>query len=292
MDPVIAVKIERVTRNREHGAAWLSREAIDIMRLAAERCDAAAVLDFQDKLAWVAREVVKTRPSMASITNLVSQFLYEVVRRAERERDLDSLRRFAISTADELIDGSIKAARRAAERGAALIRDGDRLITCSFSTTVCQTFTVAKEKRKQIEVIALHAASSGEATARELEVERISVQVIPDGAVSDYISEVSKALVGADSILWDGSLINGTPSYALAQAAKSAAIPFYSLCEMAKFDVRSYLGESPELEEGFDLIPPDMVTAIVTEEGMSKPGDVVKEMKRMAKYVEFLRSRL
>ena len=292
MDSVIAEKIERVRRNREHGAAWLSREAIDIMRLAAERCDAAAVLDFQDKLAWIAREVVKTRPSMASITNLVSRFLYEVVHRAERERDLDSLRRFAISRADELIDGSFKAARRAAERGAALIRDGDRLITCSFSSTVCQTFTMAKERRRQIEVIALHSASCGEATAQELEAEGISVQVIPDGAVGDYIAGASKALVGADSILWDGSLINGTPTYELAAAAKSAAIPLYSVCEMAKFDVRSYLGEGPELEEGFDLIPTDMVTAIVTEEGMIKPGDVVKSMKRMAKYVEFLRSRL
>jgi len=107
-------------------------------------------------------------------------------------------------------------------------------------------------------------------------------------AIKYHVSKVDKALVGADSILADGSLINGTPTYAVALAAKDNQIPFYPLCEIAKFDVWSYLGQSTQLEEGFDRVPPHLITQIVTEEGVIKPSEVVDYIKEMGKYVQIL----
>jgi translation initiation factor 2B subunit (eIF-2B alpha/beta/delta family) len=60
------------------------------------------------------------------------------------------------------------------------------------------------------------------------------------------------------------------------------------VCESAKLNVLSYFGERPELEEGFDLIPPDLITAIVTEIGVIKPIEITDLMKKMGKYVRFM----
>jgi translation initiation factor 2B subunit (eIF-2B alpha/beta/delta family) len=80
--------------------------------------------------------------------------------------------------------------------------------------------------------------------------------------------------VGADTILADGSLINGTSTYRLAQAASLANIPFYCICETAKFDYQNPDRKQPELEPGFELILSSLITAIITETGMIKPSDV------------------
>ena len=282
MNPEVCRKIEGIAQDRTHGAGWLSREAIGVMKLATEKSEAETVAQFLDELIEVAGKLIETRPSMASITNSVSRFVYEVLQRSKDEEDLDSLRSFAGTKGDELIKDSMEAALKAAEEGALVIEDGDILMTCSYSATICETLRIAKSKGKGIEVIALESKSYGEATARELKSHGIPVQVIPDNAIGEHISPLKKVFVGADSILGDGALINGTPTYELASAAKKAGIPFYSVCESVKLDVRS---QRPRLEKGFDLIPPHLITGIITEEGMIKPREVIDRMKRFSKWV-------
>lgn len=272
MDPEVGHGIDRITKDRTHGAAWLSREALGVMKLATEKSEAKSATDFLAELTKVAARLVEAKPSMASIANRVSRFLYEVSQRSKDEKDLDLLRSFARSKGDELIRDSMQAALKAAENGAAAIEDGDILMTCSYSSTICQAFGIAKNGAKEIEVIALESKSYAEATARELKSCGIPVQIIPDNRIGDYILRAKKVLVGADSILGDGSLINGTPTYELARAAKRAGIPFYSVCETAKFHIAGYLGQRAELDEGFDLVPPQLITGIITEEGTIKPS--------------------
>jgi len=282
MNAEVSRKIEGIAQDRTHGAGWLSREAIGVMKLATEKSEAQTIAQFLDELTKVAAKLIQTRPGMASITNSVSRFVYEVFQRSKDEEDLDSLRSFAGTKGDELIEDSMEAALKAAEKGALVIEEGDILMTCSYSATICETFRIAKSKEKGIEVIALESKSYGEATARELKPYGISVRVVTDNAIGEHISPVKKVFVGADSILGDGSLINGTPTYELASAAKKAGIPFYSVCESVKLDVRSH---RPKLEKGFDLIPPHLITRIITEEGMIRPGEVIDRVKRFSKWV-------
>jgi translation initiation factor eIF-2B subunit delta len=285
MDSVIVEGIDRIRKDRAHGAAWLSRQAIGVMKLAAVKSEAEGVARFLEEQSDVAGRLVEARPSMASITNLVSRFVYEVSNKARDERDLDLLRGFASLKGDELIRDSVAAALEASENGAGIIENGDRLMTCSYSSTICQAFRMAKNGGKEIEVIALESQSHGGATAQELRSHDISVEVVHDDAVKNHISRARMVLVGADSILGDGSLINGTPTYALAAAAKEAEIPFYPVCETIKFNVGSYLGQRVELEKGFDLVPARLIAGIITEKGIIKPGEVIDHMQGMRSYI-------
>jgi len=293
LNPEVAKQIEEIRQDRIHGASWLSRQAIGVMNLTVEKSEAKNVADFLEELKAVGSGLMEVRPSMASITNCVSHLIYQVSQQSEMERDLGSLKKLARSKGNELIENLEETFLKAAEQGARVIGKGDRLMTCSYSSTICQTFKVAKLAGKEFHVLVAESRSSsgnayGEMTFEQLKAYGIPAEVIPDKNIKQYISKVKKALVGADSILADGSLINGTPTYAVASAAKESQIPFYSLCETLKFDARSYLGQQPELEEGFDRVPPHLVTGIITEEGIIKPSEIMDYIKQRARYLQIL----
>ncbi len=282
MNPEIARRVAEVRCNSTHGASWLSREAVSVIRLAVESSSAETVAEFLEELTLVAAELMRSRPSMASIINSVSRLMQQVSEKSEVKGDLSSLKGFALSSAAEFVRRSEEAVLKAAEQAAMLIEDKDRVLTSSSSSTICTAFRIAKEGGKHIHVVAAESRSAGgqaygQYTARELEAGGISVEVIPDEVIKRYIRGVNMVLVGADSILGDGSLINGLPTCEVALAAREADRPFYSVCEIAKFDVRS---KSPELEEGFDLTPPNLITGIVTEEGIIEPSRVIDQVRK------------
>jgi len=103
-----------------------------------------------------------------------------------------------------------------------------------------------------------------------------------------YISQVNKVMVGADRICADGKVVNGIGTYQLALASEKTGVAFYVLCETLKFDF-SLKSDKVDLEEKepseviesgklppevriknpyFDITPMELVTAVVTENGL------------------------
>ena len=87
-------------------------------------------------------------------------------------------------------------------------------------------------------------------------------------------------------MLCDGSIINGAPTYKVAFKAKECGIPFYSVCETTKVNTLSYLGKNSELKKGFELVPSNLITGIITEKGILDPKKIVKIMKEKSNFFE------
>ena len=278
MNQEITGKINELRNDRLHGAGWLSRYAINILSFAIKESQANTIPDFICEIRIVAEEIMKARPSMISIANYVSQFLRQIVLASENQKQLDSLKNSAQTKGDELIKLSEESALKAAEHGAVMINDRDTVITCSYSSTVCKAFEIAKSKGVEYRVIIAESeyqgTAYGEISAMQLKQHRVPVTVIHDKDIKQHVSKANKALAGADCISAGGDLINGTPTYKLAQAAKAVKIPFYSICETAKFDIQNQRGKKTEVEPGFDEIPSDLITGIITEAGIIKPGQI------------------
>lgn len=276
-------KIKDIKLDRRSGASQLARKALRVLKFVAQTSEKEVREGFLEDFNNVGRRLFKTRPSMAPIQNLVGRVLYEV--NTEEKGDLTLLRNFAISKIDELCIASELAAQEASEYGAVMIDDFEKVITCSYSSTICESFRLAKRQGRNFRVFIAESRSGddriyhGRFAAKELEHHRIPTEVFSDDAVSFYASRANKALVGADSLLADGSLINGTPTHNVALAAKDSGIPFYTVCETTKFNILSNFGRTPELEKGFDLTPSKLVTGILTEKGMIEPNNVIKHLR-------------
>jgi translation initiation factor eIF-2B subunit delta len=153
---------------------------------------------------------------------------------------------------------------------------------------VCKVFELAEQKETEFHVMVAESRFNeiayGEIVAEQLREHRIPSEVIPDEKIHLRVSKANKALVGADSITADGYLINGTPTLILAQAARKRKIPFYTVCETAKFDIQGHMARAPELEPGFDKTPLDLITGIITEKGTMAPGLVISYIEEMARH--------
>ena len=85
-------------------------------------------------------------------------------------------------------------------------------------------------------------------------------------------------------MLFDGSIINGTPTREVACKAKEMGIPCYIICETAKVNTLNYLGKEIDLEQGFDLVPSNLISKIITEKGFLDPDKIVQVAKEKAKF--------
>lgn len=287
---LLSDKIGEIEFDRSSGASQLARNALGVLRFFAQTSKNESSRGFVEDFGEVGRRLFEARPNMAPVQNLVAQVVYEV--KTLEESDLVSVRKFAMSRIDEICKQSEDAVKESAGWGATLIGDSGCLATCSYSSTVCETFKIAKQEGKRFKVFVAESRSDddkfryGKVLATFLKSIDVPAEVFSDNEIYRYVPKAESVLVGADSVLFDGSVINGSPTYELAVAAKGCGTPFYSVCETSKANTLSYLGKNVELKEGFDLVPSNLITGIITEKGILGANAIVEIMKENSKFFE------
>jgi eIF-2B alpha/beta/delta-like uncharacterized protein len=294
--------IDEIKNDKTQGASQLARQAMAVMKVAAERSQADSVEHFLEELKGVGEGLTAARPAMAPIFNIVNRYLNSLSP-VSPDKGMDYLKSLAVSKADELARVSLQAIAEITSCGLGLISEGDKIMTHSYSSTVMAVLGEAPAESRHIEVIVTRsgAGGTGQRIARELGKLGMKVTFIDDTAVGLYVSSANKVMVGADRVCADGGVVNGVGTYPLALAAQKAAVPFYVLCETLKFDHRTRSDEvdfeekepSEVIGKGklpplvsvknpyFDLTPLELVTGIVTENGLLAPEGVTGYIRRL-----------
>lgn len=281
-------KIRKIELDRTSGASQIARNALDVLRFFAQTTKSETCIGFVRAFSELGRLLFETRPNMAPVQNLIAQTVYEI--NSLKEDDLVNVRKFALSRISELTKKSKDAAKKSAEWAATIINDTDCLATCSYSSTICETFRIAKHQGSHFSVFVAESRSDdgkfryGQVVANFLKSIDVSTEVFPDDEIYRYVPRTECVLVGADSVLFDGSIINGSPTYGVAVEADDSGVPFYSVCETTKMNTLSYLGKNVEVQKDFDLIPPNLITGIVTEKGILDVKEIVEIMKENSKF--------
>ncbi|PVX25276.1 MAG: hypothetical protein CW691_05115 [Candidatus Bathyarchaeum sp.] len=281
-------KINEIRCDWSSGASQIARNALGVLRFFVQTNKNTSCTGFVEDFSEVGRLLFDARPNMVPVQNLVAQIVYEV--NTLDVHDLTVVQKFALSQIDKLCKQSEIAVKESAQNAAALIEDSVCLATCSYSSTVCESLKLAKLQGKNFKVFVAESKTGrvcyGQILAHFLESINVSVQVFPDNKICKYVPKTRCVLVGADSIACDGSVVNGTPTYDLAVASKDCGIPFYSVCETTKANTLSYLGKNVTLKSGFDLVPPILITGIITEKGILGTSEIVDIIKDKSKFLE------
>ena len=141
---LLSDKVREIEFDRSSGASEIARNALGVLRFFAQTSRNEPCRDFVEGFRAVGRRLFEARPNMAPVQNLVAQIVYEV--NALEEGDLVSVRKFAASRIDELCKKSVDAVKESAGWGSTLIGDFDSVTSCSYSSTVCETFRIAKQQ--------------------------------------------------------------------------------------------------------------------------------------------------
>ena len=298
----IARLTDEIKNDKTQGASQLALQAMAVLKFAAEHSQTDSVEHFLEELRGVGEGLTAARPAMASIFNIVNRYMI-ALSPVSPDQDVAYFKSLAVSKADELARVSLQAIAEITSCGLGLITEGDKIMTHSYSSTVMAVLEEAPVEGKRIEVIATRsgAGGTGQKIAQELGRKGMKVTFIDDTAVGLYVAKANKVMVGADRVCADGGVVNGVGTYPLALAAQKAAVSFYVLCETLKFDHR-LRGDETDLEEKepaevvgkaklpptvsvknpyFDLTPLELVTGIVTENGLLAPDGVTGYIRRL-----------
>ncbi len=289
LPPSVEEAIASVAEDHTSGASRIARVALETMTLLV--VDAKGHPAPED-LKEAARRLSEAQPAMAVVHNVVHMFTQLV------GEGLDPM-----AVRQQLFDELTTAKERIARTFLKIAPDDATLVTASFSDNVLATLQLLQEKGRLSRVFVLEARPllEGRFLVVALKEAGIPASLAPDALGPSLVAQSTGVLVGADTVLRDGAVVNKIGSYGLALAAKAADKPFHVACETLKFDARhdaaSWPGspamnprevwENPPerievVNRYFEAVPANLVTAIVTERGSYAP-DLVKTMLAQSK---------
>jgi ribose 1,5-bisphosphate isomerase len=206
-----------------------------------------------------------------------------------QENDLQAVRRGLADQAEGLSDLSRQAVEQVAARTAAEIGPGKTLITHSLSATVVAVFRRLADQGVRAIVSESRPLNEGCHLVGILSGLGVPTRLITDAQIGLCVSDADLALVGADSLLPDGSLVNKVGTYLLALAARDRGVPFWVCSESLKQRDETLpalkLERMDPAELGapdlpgvqidnvyFDVTPARLISAWFDEEGVRHPA--------------------
>ncbi|QLG49543.1 NUDIX domain-containing protein [Natrinema halophilum] len=311
----VAPTVRSIAADDEHGAAYLSVRALEILRdraglLVAERAEnetqssprdgdrglhgsAGEYGGEWDELAELASRLLEARPSMAVLRNRVNRVMADST---GSEKGASAVLESALSGIDRALAADMDAANNAAER-----LEGS-IATLSRSGTV---FDAIREGEPSHSFVAeSRPAREGIGVAeRFAETVDGAVTVHTDAAAAHVLAseEIDRVVVGADTVLPDGSVVNKAGTRALAIAADREGIPLSVVAATDKISTRGnvnlesgdrtaiYDGDAPVdvLNPTFDVTPADCVTEVVTERGSLESGEITTVAEELRELEEW-----
>jgi len=224
---------------------------------------------------------------MANVRNQVGMLLYRAYQK-ENSVSAAEYGKLVRLLAEEMAHSSSDASEDAARNAVAMLPEDGYVLTHSHSSTVFRASELGMKSGRRFQVYATESypGMEGKQLAKALIDAGVPVKLVADSVVGSVMPDVEVVLVGADSVLADGSLLHKVGTKGIAAAAHERGIPFYSVCETAKFSTADFLGEPVQSSNDlFDVTPNQYVTKYVTETGVVEPREVDSRIRLMLREV-------
>ncbi len=299
---------EAIRTMKIRGAPLLGASAAFALALTAHSSKAKNIERLVAELEKAAETLRKTRPTAVNLFWALDRIIDKTKTFSGNTEELAA---FVVEEAQRIADEDVAANLAIGKHGAALIQDGDVILThCNAGAlatvdrgTALSVVRSAWEQGKRIRVIATETRpllQGARLTAYELKRDGIPVTLITDNMVGYVMCRklVNKVVVGADRVVQD-AVINKIGTFTVAVLAKEHHIPFYVAAPKSTFDLTrksadvaieerkpeevTHIGSRRIAAEGvdvlnpaFDVTPLEYVTAIIREDGILYKKDFAK----------------
>jgi len=262
--------------------------------------------EFKRKLEIIIDELASTRPTAVNLF----WALERMAARLERSinKDVNEIKKLLIIEAQAILEEDKTICQKMGENGAPLLKDGDTVLThCNAGAlatggtgTAVGAIHVAFNQGKKIKVFADETRpllQGARLTTWELLKAGIDVTLICDNMAAYVMGQgkINCVMVGADRVAGNGDAANKIGTYGLAVLAKYHKIPFYVVAPTTTFDLSIKSGKEIPIEQraseevtfgfgkqtapdgvpvfnpAFDVTPNELITAIISEQGIYYP---------------------
>ncbi|MEM2094182.1 MAG: S-methyl-5-thioribose-1-phosphate isomerase [Candidatus Bathyarchaeia archaeon] len=301
-------RVVKAIKNLEiRGAPAIGVAAAMALALRAYHSEAETSEELSRELCEASEVLKRTRPTAWNLFWAVDRIL-DFARSFEGH--VKELKEAIVTLAQNIAEEDIAANRQIGVYGSSLIKENDVigticnagwLATAGEYGTALGVVKVAYEQGKKVSVIAMETRpvlQGARLTAWELRQDNIPVRVIADGALGFCLSKgmIDKMVVGADRVVVkDGCFVfNKIGTYMAAMACRRHNVPFYVAAPISTFDFNNRLKDivveerdqrevtyilnrriTPDgvaaFNPAFDITPPQLVDAFITERGLVYP---------------------
>lgn len=269
----------------------------------------------EQSLESICKLLAATRPTAVNLFWAIERV--KKVVKAQAGSDFTKAAAIALKEAHAIKAEDIEMCRKIGHFGASLLKDGDTWLThCNAGAlatagygTALGVFRAAREQGKKFKIFVDETRpllQGARLTAWELFHEGFDATLICDNMAGSLIRDdkVQGIVVGADRITAKGFVANKIGTYPLAVLAKYNGVPFYVAAPASTFDLSINYGNEIKIEErdhnevrfvggvqvapdnmpvynpAFDVTPPELITAIITDRGIIRPiyGETIPEI--------------
>ncbi len=301
-------RIARAIKDMEvRGAPAIGVTAAFGMAAVAYRINASTVEELLASLQEPYETLRSTRPTAYNLFYALDRVL-DAARKAAAENDVEEVRQAVEREAESIMVEDILSNIEMGRHGSKLLEDGMTVLThCNAGAVATSGFGTALGviryawyEGKKISVIADETRpllQGARLTVWELWKEGIPVRLITDNMAGLVLAKglADAVIVGADRVIYTGHTANKIGTYMVALSANRAGKPFYVALptstiqptmdpgsivieERSPDEVRRVMDELlitveniPVYNFAFDVTPPDLITAFITEKGVVRP---------------------
>jgi len=300
---------------RVRGAPAIGVTAAMGIALGAQSLTASGYDEFAKGVTGIGEHLAATRPTAVNLFWAIERMKRTLA--GLRGQPVVEIKRRLVEESQRILDEDIAMNRALGRHGAALVRDGQTILThCNAGAlatagygTALGVVRAAWEQGKKIRVLADETRpvlQGARLTVWELMQDQIPVTLITDNMAGALMRRglIHLCLVGADRIAATGDEANKIGTYSVAVLAKAHGLPFYVAAPYSTIDLATPSGDQIPIEQrkpeevtsicggppiaplgadvlnpAFDVTPAEYVTAIITERGVFKPSELAEQFR-------------
>ncbi len=285
-------KLSEIRSDNLSGASELVSKALDIVKSQLNLVNNPNE-NIKDIVFDLAKKIIDSRPSMAPLTNAIG-YVLQNLENLNKKAILESLNQFEIdriAKKTDLEENFFKFLKLN-------VNSHCSLMLISYSSTIVNLLKKFKNFNLELYILESRPLLEGRRTA-EILSQYYKTHLIIDAAIGKFIDQIDAVLIGVDSILRDGSIINKIGTFPLAVLAGTRNKKVFALCDSYKYNLRSHLGETILIEQKpskeiynnvsknnflevqnyyFDITPPNYISYIISNLGILRIQDFLEKV--------------
>lgn len=293
-DSEIQQKLSELRKDNFSGANELIFKALDVLKSQLKLIENPNE-DIKEKIEKLTEDIINSRPSMAPLINTMGNILQN-----SESLNKKAIKKSLIQFEKDRISRNNALEKNLHEFLNLYAKSHCKLMLISYSSTIVNLLTKFNNYNLELYVLESRPLFEGRRTA-EILSQYFKTHLIIDAAIGKFIDQIDLVLIGVDSILKDGSIINKIGTYPLALLAKISKKSVYAVCDSFKYNLRSHFGESILIEKKpsneiynedvindflevhnyyFDITPPKYISNIISNLGILSIHDFLEKVQQ------------
>ena len=286
--------LKALRNNKSSGVSELIEDALEIIAVQLDLLEDRDK-DITEEIHILFKKIIDTRPTMAPLINSIGYILHDVsiITKTTLENRIKQFKNKEIEKKKALEKNFHKFLKEKEKRL-------KKVMVLSYSSTMINVLEKNKDFNLEIFVLESRPLLEGRTTAKFLS-KYFKTTLIIDAAMGKFLGNMDLVLIGVDSVLNDGSIINKIGTYPLTAVAKLNNIDVFVIGDSYKYNLRSHYGHEISIEKKlssevfdtsedtnidvlnyyFEIIPSEYISGIISDLGIMTIQEFIERVKNL-----------